>query len=313
MAIRPSGSQAGPRSTLNPLVMVVCFAVVGGLLLAAPWAYERPFGESAAVPPSATDPTPVRMPPNRPEIQLAGYTYRCSECHDLFPSPPETTRSLTQHRDIVLNHGINTRCFNCHHLTNRDTFVDDYGREIPYDQPPLLCAKCHGPVYRDWLHGAHGRTNGCWSPTMGPMERRKCIECHDPHDPPFPPMEPASPPETLRMGDQQFPPEHPAVTNPLRIYHQSRPSNLDRDRRGAASEQSRDRKGAVTLRIARPVLSRLRPCSASEETLVTRVYSGSRPGSNGLLTPEGTAPLQSRLCSAARLRGADDGIKEDRR
>lgn len=217
---KSSSSWRGASSTLNPFVIAAAFVALTLALLARPWPYEPPYGEAAVAPPSATDPTPVRTPPSRPEIQLAGYTYRCSECHNLFPSPSETTRTLTQHRYIVLNHGINTRCFNCHHPTNRDTFIDDYGREIPYDRPPLLCAKCHGPVYRDWLHGAHGRTNGCWSPTMGPMERRKCIECHDPHDPPFPPMEPAPPPETLRMGDQQFAPEHPAVTNPLRIYHQ---------------------------------------------------------------------------------------------
>jgi hypothetical protein len=233
-------SPQGSRPTLNPLAIAVVFAVLGAALFAKPWPYHRPYAEAAVVPTSATAITPIRTPSTRPEIQLAGFTYRCSDCHSLFPSPPETARALTQHRNIVLNHGINTRCFNCHHRTNRDAFVDDYGREIPYDQPPLLCGKCHGPVYRDWLNGSHGRTNGFWSPAIGPIERRKCIECHDPHDPPFPPLEPAPAPETLRMGDQQIAPEHPLVTNPLRIYRQQRHAEPSNAGKGASSDGSKE-------------------------------------------------------------------------
>lgn len=196
-------------------------------LAAALWAYPRSFVSPAAparrVAAWVTDPSPVRHPKLRPEIELAGFTYRCSDCHRLFPSPLETTRSLTQHRNIVLKHGINTRCFNCHHPTNRDAYVDDWGHEIPADQPQLVCAKCHGPVYRDWLNGAHGRTNGYWDASRGPRERRKCIECHDPHEPPFPPMTPAPGPDTLRMGDQHFVNEHEGVPNPLRIRHSPEP------------------------------------------------------------------------------------------
>lgn len=169
----------------------------------------------------ATDIATVRHPSLSPEIRLAGFVYQCSECHKLFPSPPETTRSLTQHRDITLKHGINTRCFNCHHLTHRDAFVDDWGREIPYDSPQLLCAKCHGPVYRDWLHGSHGRTNGYWDTSRGEQVRRKCIECHDPHRPPFPPMPPAPPPRTLRMGDPRHASDHSGRLNPLHVHRRS--------------------------------------------------------------------------------------------
>jgi hypothetical protein len=179
----------------------------------------------------------VRRPTLRPEIQLAGYTYRCSDCHDLFPSPAETARSLTQHTHIVLKHGINTRCFNCHHRINRDAYVDDWGREIPADQPQLVCAKCHGPVYRDWLHGSHGRTNGYWDTAKGPQERRKCIECHDPHQPPFPPMRPAPGPNTLRMGDQHRAVEHPDVPNPLQVYR--RPGGEATSRPAIREEDSR--------------------------------------------------------------------------
>ena len=141
-----------------------------------PAPFVSPVAPAVPVPAWATDTTPVRQPKLAPKYVAAGYTYRCSDCHNLIPSPPETHRTLTQHTEIVLEHGINTRCFNCHHRTNRDAFVDDAGGEIPWDQPPLLCGKCHGPVYRDWQHGSHGRTNGYWDKTRGPQERRKCIE-----------------------------------------------------------------------------------------------------------------------------------------
>ena len=128
-------------------------------------------------------------------------------------------RTLMEHREIVLRHGINDRCLNCHHPDGRDAFVDGQGREIPYDQPQLLCAKCHGPVYRDWQRGVHGRSNGYWDTARGPMTRKKCIECHDPHQPPFPPMRPAPPPNTLRMGSRS-PAEREFTENPLRIHDQ---------------------------------------------------------------------------------------------
>lgn len=225
------------RAAAVPLALLA----VAGLLAAGRWPFVSPASPPTFVPAWATDPRPVRHPTLKPEIQLAGFTYRCSDCHRLFPSPPETTRSLTQHTDIVLKHGINTRCFNCHHLTNRDAYVDDWGREIPADQPQLVCAKCHGPVYRDWQHGSHGRTNGYWNTRLGPQERRKCIECHAPHQPPFPPMPPAPPPNTLRMGDQTFPVDEQEATNPLRIYRRmlARPAEPDRDGARTPGEVSR--------------------------------------------------------------------------
>jgi hypothetical protein len=221
---------------LVPLALVALAA----LLWADLWHFVSPAPPASSVPGWATDGVTVRRPKLRPEITLVVYTYRCSECHDLFPSPPETTRPLTQHRDIVLKHGINDRCFNCHHRENRDAFVDDQGSVIPYDQPQRLCAKCHGPVYRDWTHGVHGRTNGYWDPRLGPMEYTTCIACHDPHVPPFPPMPPAPGPHTLRMGNQTFPATHPeSQRNPLLIHRQrprGQPAELTAGADSPASE-----------------------------------------------------------------------------
>lgn len=200
-------------------VPLVLFAAALVLFL-NPWPFVSPLAAFSPAPGWATDPTPVRQPTLRPEYVVAGFTYRCSDCHRVIVSPAETYRPLFQHTEILLNHGINTRCFNCHHLTNRDAFADDSGNPIPWDQPQLLCAKCHGPVYRDWQHGAHGRLNGFWDKTRGPQTRRRCIECHDPHTPPFPPMTPAPGPHTLRMhpGIPTDPSRHAAETHPLRIH-----------------------------------------------------------------------------------------------
>jgi len=204
----------------NLWVSAALFAFAGGLALAPP-RFEGPAPSPAAIPAWAVDPTPVRQPRLRPVYKVGVYTYRCSECHKIVSSPAETLRRLTQHREVKLQHGINTRCFNCHHRANRDAFVDDYGNEIPWDQPQLLCAKCHGPVFRDWQHGAHGRTNGYWDTSRGVQTRRRCIECHDPHCPPFAPLAPAPPPHSLRMGPQEAAGQG-EIHDPLRL--DSRPS-----------------------------------------------------------------------------------------
>jgi hypothetical protein len=188
-----------------------------------PLPYVPPDFGSTPIPEWATDPSPVRQTGLSPRYVVAGFTYRCSDCHNVLPSPAETERVLTQHTEIELEHGLNTRCFNCHHPKKRDSYVDDFGREIPWNQPQLLCAKCHGPVYRDWQHGAHGRSNGYWDQTRGEQTRRRCIECHDPHTPPFPAMKPAPGPYSPTVGHS-----HPAadaeVRDPLRIHHNDPPA-----------------------------------------------------------------------------------------
>ena len=123
---------------------------------------------------------------------------------EIIPSPREdASRTLTQHTEIELEHGINTRCFNCHHP-----------REPRRLRRRLRAARSPG-ISRNWsVPSATGRSIATGStvrtagPTAtgtrrrGPQTRRKCIECHDPHQPPFPPMKPAPAPNTLRMGPQ---------------------------------------------------------------------------------------------------------------
>jgi len=205
------------RAVLVPLV----FFGVAAFLWAGEWTFQSPITAPPPTPAWATDIATVRHPNLHHEIKIGDYTFQCSTCHRVFPTRTTTGRTLTQHRDIKLEHGINDRCLNCHNRDDRNAFVTDDGGTIPFDQPQLLCARCHGPVYRDWQAGVHGREDGYWDRTRGRLERRLCTECHDPHIPPFPPMTPAPPPHTLRMGTPVAEPaEPPAATNPLLIYRQ---------------------------------------------------------------------------------------------
>ena len=58
------------------------------------------------------------------------------------------------------------------------------GRKLPFSEAQLLCAQCHGPQARDYLHGAHGGMNGYWDKARG--TRNTCTDCHDPHAPLYP-------------------------------------------------------------------------------------------------------------------------------
>jgi hypothetical protein len=122
-----------------------------------------------------------------------GWTYNCMECHKLFPANWHYDRPLNEHKDVVLDHGNNRYCLNCHHPTNRNAFVDYDGGEIAQADVVQLCARCHGTIYRDWQAGVHGRGNGFWNAELGGKTKLRCIQCHDPHSPKFKPMKPLPP------------------------------------------------------------------------------------------------------------------------
>jgi hypothetical protein len=150
-----------------------------------------------------------------PTIEIAGFTRVCTDCHALFPLGTEPIADRRQHEHIVLDHGINDTCRNCHDVTNMNRLVLYSGESISYTEVPNLCQKCHGPTFRDWERGIHGRVNDYWDPRSGPPRKLKCIECHDPHRPRTPAMEPLEPlprPDTLRMGT---PPTHRPRTEDL--------------------------------------------------------------------------------------------------
>ena len=118
------------------------------------------------------------------------YTICTEACHNgKYVPVPETKhpRQLKMHTDIIpnsmeLQHGRGgIWCLDCHNADNRQTLVDNFGGEISFDQPQKLCGKCHGPIYRDWREGIHGKRIGDWR-KEGKKRWWVCTECHNPHD-----------------------------------------------------------------------------------------------------------------------------------
>lgn len=131
-----------------------------------------------------------------------GDAFTCSTCHEGFTGELNEEALQGEHSDLKFDHGLNLRCLNCHHPENSDVYVDHDGSEIPADQPTRLCAKCHGPHYREWTLGVHGRINGFWSAQFGEPVKLECVQCHDPHKPAFDPMEPQRAPVLTRFQRQ---------------------------------------------------------------------------------------------------------------
>lgn len=107
-------------------------------------------------------------------------------------------------------------CLDCHHPTKRNMLVDHFGDPISFDQPQLLCGKCHGDKLRDWRDGIHGKRIGEWAST-GKKRWFVCTECHNPHDVQdgdrnrgFAQLQPESPPQLPKgMKDARHEKLHP--------------------------------------------------------------------------------------------------------
>ncbi len=142
---------------------------------------------------------PVRGERGPLRLHMDGDEYECSACHDGFMGMPPDKALQEQHSNITFEHGLNLFCTNCHNPGNADTYVYYDGTEIPGDEPTRLCAKCHGPHFREWSLQVHGRVNGAWDASLGAQEMLDCIQCHDPHRPKFEPMKPEAPPVMTRF------------------------------------------------------------------------------------------------------------------
>lgn len=171
--------------------------VAAAFILAAWFFYSnrsRPAAGQGAfiVKPEYFDTAPARTAGKRLETEGMA----CGDCHDpsAGPSSNDPTAAPEVHAKVVLRHGANKRCFNCHNNAKRDFFAADGGGQIPYSKVETLCQRCHGTTYRDWAGGVHGRRNGYWDKSAGTQTRLVCIACHNPHDPKFKPMIAAPPP-----------------------------------------------------------------------------------------------------------------------
>lgn len=133
--------------------------------------------------------------------------FDCYGCHERSKAPPlrfDDKHELIvakEHSDVAMHHGTHNRnnlCFNCHDENNLELFQTRDGRQLKLSESTPLCGSCHGPTYRDWEAGAHGRTSGYWNRQLGAITRQDCVSCHNPHSPRFPSRQPAPGPHPLR-------------------------------------------------------------------------------------------------------------------
>lgn len=145
--------------------------------------------------------------------------FDCYGCHEKGKPPtlrfdPAGNLLVPQeHSDVVMGHGShgrNNHCFNCHDENDLESLQGRDGRRLKFSDSPQLCGSCHGPTYRDWEAGAHGRTSGHWDRSLGDATRLQCVNCHNPHSPRFPARRPAPGPRLLRpnAADGPQPPPH---------------------------------------------------------------------------------------------------------
>ena len=113
----------------------------------------------------------------------------CHLCHAYWvpiPRSEQTSNPRFAHANIQLNHGSNDRCYNCHHIADRNKYVANDGSPLMVRNVEQMCARCHGLIYNDWQAGTHGKWLGKWDVTeKGDRETFGCTYCHDPHDPFF--------------------------------------------------------------------------------------------------------------------------------
>lgn len=125
----------------------------------------------------------------RGEIRANSLSGNCHICHALWVTIPRSKQNSEPrfaHLNIQLSHGTNDRCYNCHHIADRNKYVADDGSTIMVETPDKLCARCHGLIHKDWLAGTHGKRVGR-AVSVGLFDQLNltCTECHSPHAPAF--------------------------------------------------------------------------------------------------------------------------------
>ena len=139
---------------------------------------------------AATDTTEHYQVPPPP---LSEDYFPCTECHDPDDEVNTKRRKLVDdHENINLEHDQQHRwCLDCHNANNRDVLHLASGATVTFAESYKLCGQCHGPKYRDWKAGVHGKRTGMWN---GDKKYLLCAHCHSPHSPKFKPLAPEAPP-----------------------------------------------------------------------------------------------------------------------
>jgi len=196
------------KTSLTLLVLMGVFLALAVGFVLNLWGRTTPRPEIPLVDPSFISTATVRtsyaeLVANKEDLS----DFDCYGCHEKNKPPTlrfDADHNLIvpqEHSDIVMKHGSHNRnnlCFNCHDETNLEVLQTRDGRQLKFSESTQLCGSCHGPNYRDWEAGAHGRTSGFWNRSMGPITRKDCVSCHNPHAPKFPGRKPAPPPHPLR-------------------------------------------------------------------------------------------------------------------
>jgi formate-dependent nitrite reductase cytochrome c552 subunit len=194
----------------SPLLLRASVVLFGGLAAAFLfdlWGHPEPLASIPLVDPAFLDTATVRRSYSglvRAKEDLSDFD--CYACHEKNKPPVlryDAQQKLIipqEHSDIVMGHGEhgrNNNCFNCHNESNLTLLQPRDGRPLTFADSTPLCGSCHGPTYRDWEAGAHGRISGYWNRALGPFNRQDCVNCHNPHSPKFPPRKPAPGPHLL--------------------------------------------------------------------------------------------------------------------
>ncbi len=156
------------------------------------------------------NPVQFSSTPNR-EVQVVDSTqlipvetfssdyFPCSDCHSELIPNPRRRELVEMHDEITFDHDSENRwCLACHSTFNRDSLVLAGGKLLGFNESYKLCGQCHGPKYRDWRLGIHGKRTGDWN---GQKQYRLCVSCHDPHSPKIKGLKPMPPP---RKPDQIY-------------------------------------------------------------------------------------------------------------
>lgn len=127
--------------------------------------------------------------------------YPCAQCHaesaeqaaeEGLLEPNLERREVGDPHDVIhFTHDAQHRwCLDCHDAWKRDSLRLAGGTLISLTEESVqLCGQCHGPQYRDWRAGVHGRRLGEWEST-GEKTNYRCVNCHDPHSPQIKPIQP---------------------------------------------------------------------------------------------------------------------------
>ncbi len=203
MAEKAPHAQAGgfvSRKARPGVSLLLCAAVATVTAAGYSWAQAPPPLRPEAKIPQAKDPQvaasvgssggqDIQVPPP----PFTEGIFPCTQCHDGKTVKLNTTprKLVDMHDDIVLKHGPNRWCLDCHSAEHRDQLHLVDGQLIDFSKSYLLCGQCHGDKLRDWRLGVHGKRTGEWN---GKKQYLLCVNCHNPHSPHFKPLKPLPPP-----------------------------------------------------------------------------------------------------------------------